>query len=184
MKKQRIEEGKHSVKFWDRYFFPVRNENFILRGSLSGPGLYYDYENADNKDWNKYAGIQLDLYRPHGRTIMVVFRYNQNLNVYEWTFYYHNIEYGARTYKKVGSVPGYVDESNIIRTPVGVVPDWKVNFVNWQQIRHELSYHQTTIKDFVTFSRFSKKHTRGNFYWGGNQAAQNKVAASKRYVKW
>lgn len=181
-KKQRIGRGKHSVKFWDRYFSPVRNKDFTLKGFLYGPGLRYDYGNADNLDWNKYAGVQLDRYQPHGRTIMVVFRYVKNLNAYEWAFYYHNILRGLGEYRKVGSVPGLVDEGNTLYTPVGSVPDWDVKFLNSSQVEVKLTYNGNIITDLVTFEMFGRTHTRGNLYWGGNMPAQDEVEARKKYI--
>jgi len=150
---------------------------------MYGESLKYDYGNSDNLDWNKYAGLQFDLYRPHGRTAMVVFRYNANLNVYEWTFYYHKLQKGLGEYKEVGNVPGYVDESNIILTPVGEVPDFKVEFVNDFQIRLKLRYLEKQIGDLVTFKKLGRYHTRANLYWGGNMPAQGYVEADKKYTK-
>ena len=178
---QRIKRGKHSVRFIDRYFLPVKNKDFTLKGFLYGPGLRYDYGTSDNQDWNKFAGIQLDKYNPHGRTIMTVFRYNSSLDAYEWTFYYHNIEEGNGNYKKVGRVPGLVDESNTVYTPVGSVPDLNVTFISNTRIALSLIYNGDVINDVVTFKKFGRRHTKGNLYWGGNMAAVEDIEARKKY---
>jgi len=180
---QRIKRGSHSVRFIDRYFFPVKNKSFLLKGFMYGPGLRYDYGNSDNYDWNKYAGIQLDNYKPHGRTILIAFRYNQNLNAYEWTFYYHHIIKGLGNYKKVGHVPGLVDESNTVYTPVGSVPDFKAVFVNNQKLGVSLTYNGDHISDEVVLTPFGRTHTRGNIYWGGNMTAPEDIEARKKYTK-
>jgi len=183
-KKQLIKKGRHAVRFWDRYWMPVRNKDFILYAWMYGPGLKYDYGNSNNLDWNKFAGVQLDLYRPHGRTIMPVFRYNQNLHVMEWTFYYHNILDGLRHYDQVGSVPGYVDETNMMHTSIGEVPIIYFQFANDQQVRVRMeAQNRSSIQDMVTFKRFGSYHTRGNAWWGGNQTAQDDVEFQKRYTK-
>lgn len=180
--RQRIRAGNHFTRLRDRYFLPVRNKNFVLKGFMYGPGLRYDYGNSDNLDWNKYAGIQLDKYNPHGRTIMVVFRYNSNLDAMEWGLYYHNIKSGLGEYREVGSVPGLIDENNTMYTGVGSVPSWEVRFVNNQQIKVELKYNGYFVGDLVTFKKFGNYHTRANFYWGGNMPAQDDVEAAKKYT--
>lgn len=180
-KRQHIKRGRHSVNFWDRYFTPVVNRNFTLKGYMYGPGMRYDYGGADNLDWNKYAGIQLDKYQPHGRTIMVAFRYDQYYGRMEWAFYYHHIERGLGEYRVVGKVPGLVDETNIVYTPIGSVPDWEVKFLNSSQIEVKMTYQQKVVSDLVTFKPFGRTHTRGNFYWGGNMPAQDEIEVRKKY---
>lgn len=182
-KRQRIQEGRHSVNFIDRYFRPYRNRDFKLSGFMYGEGLKYDYGSPDNLDWNKYAGIQLDLYRPHGRTIMVVFRYLKNLDSMEWGLYYHNITNGLGEYRKVGSVPGLIDENQTIITPVGSTPLWEVRFLNRSQVELKLIYDKQVVNDLVTFQAFGRKHTRGNFYWGGNMPSPGDVESQKKYEK-
>ena len=136
---QKVPAGQKSVRNKDRYLFPVKNKDFTLSGHLFGERLEYDFNNPDfDDDWLKWAGVQLDLYKPHKRTTMVAFRYRKEHGWYEWTFYHHGIK-NTEGYKEVGKYKGYYNPDNVIILPIGMVPDWKVNFVGKSRRKIELT---------------------------------------------
>ena len=113
MRTQIIKKGRHFVRFFDRYYLPYPNKDFQLTGTLNGPGIDYDHGPKDNPDWNKWAGCAFDLFKPHGQTVMVVWRKVQGTKINEWGLYYHNIQKGNLQYDKVGRVPGLIDQTQL-----------------------------------------------------------------------
>ena len=182
-KKQRVKKGSKMTRLWDWFFMPEVNQDFILKGFLYGSenGIKYDVGAKEQGDWLKWAGVYFDLYQPHGRTVMVAMRYVIELDKYEWTFYYHNIQ-DSEGYKAVGSVPGYVDEMNTIYTEAGEVPDWYFRFDSDTHVSVELRHKGEVISDTVRFEKpFGKMHTRGNIHWGGTMPAQDDIEGQKSY---
>ena len=183
-KTQTVEQFKHSTRFRDRFKEIYCTDNEIMEVHLFGKGLLYDL-GPDAKDWNKLGGWYFNNYHPHGETIMIGFRSNVKRGVTEYTFYYHNIE-NMDDYKAVGSVHGYVDESNILT-------------VKWDDNLNASTYTNTTlevldakrialklediegnaIQDTVSFPEVRRTFTRGNLYHGGNMPAQDKTTAVK-----
>jgi hypothetical protein len=189
MKKQTVKKGKHFTKFFQRFWWPVKNQRIdIAEILLYGPGLKYDID-KDQADWNKLpAGIYFDLFRPHGQTIMIGWRYNPDTQSLELTPYYHNIK-NRDQYKSVGSVPGYVNESNILSIPLSEYRAYiKVTIymisVTEVDITVEDLNSGNTIRDVVHFDRekLGKKYSRGNLYVGGNRPAQADVHAHVKFL--
>lgn len=197
MKRQIVRAGEKSTRIQDQYFFPVRNIDFTLNGYLQGDRLQYDFgDKKYDDDWLKWAGVYLDNYKPHGRTTMVAMRYRKDLDMWEWTFYHHNVR-NRSDYEEVGSVPGLIKPDNTIFLPNGIAPEWKVNFLGKSRRKIELSlgtpkvitdkgFEPQIIKDAVEFSKFGRTHTRGNLYLGGDapwRKDQGDLIGYKKYKK-
>lgn len=185
MKTQTVPKGRHSTSFWNRFFFPARTRlNQRREITLYGPGLVYNI-GPDQSDWNKLSGgMYFDLYQPHGRTIMIGWRYNPDTHAIELTPYYHNIT-NTKDYKAVGSVPGYVNEDNILSIPlrvrsikiivtIQVLSDTEVSIIV------EDTGSAGYISDNVTFDKVGRYHTISNLYVGGNIPAQEYIHANVR----
>lgn len=181
MKIQTIKKGKHFVRFWDRFSLPnttKTEERVDIR--MSGPGMRYDYGDADQADWNKLPGGKyFDLYRPHGKTVMMGWRYNIELDAIEITPYYHNIEH-TDGYKAVGSVPGYYREDNILTIPI--VDDaahiglyYSINGGAFELDFYDLKNSDNIRSDSVEFEQIGALHTVSNAYFGGNKTAKGRI---------
>ena len=181
-KAQVVPKGKHSTKWTQRYWRSHKVEDFTLEGKMAG-AVRYKLPASDQKDINKYAGVYQKR-RPHVRTTIAGFWYDPVLDSVGWTFYHHGIN-NPDKYRAVGSVPGYVNLSNVIYTAPGDVPDWGVDFANdRKKLYLYLAYEGKMIRDTAQFDiAFKRKYFRGNLYFGGNQKqpGPGSLAAYKHY---
>ena len=142
--------------------------------------MRYDHGNADQADWNKLPGGKyFDLYRPHGKTAMIGWRYNIETDSIEITPYYHNIA-DAQGYKSVGSVPGYYREDNILSIPivesyVHIGIDYKIKEDDVMIKFYGLRDTSKPKTDKVQFEQIGVLHTVSNGYFGGNRTAEDDI---------
>lgn len=183
-KTQRIEQFKHSTRLRDQFKEIYCTDNEIMETHLFGPGLLYDL-GEDRADWNKLGGWYFNNYQPHGESVMIGFRTDVERGVIEYTFYYHNIS-NTDKYKAVGSVPGYVDESNILTIEwddnqnASTYTKTTIKILDSKRIEMRLEdYEGNAIQDTVSFPKVRSNFTRGNLYHGGNRKAQDKITAVK-----
>ena len=184
MHRQTVKKGQHFTNFFQRFWLPARtrlNDRKEIR--LYGAGMKYDI-GPDQKDWNKLpGGMYFDLYQPHGRTIMIGWRYNPDSNAIELTPYYHNIS-NTGSYKAVGHVPGYVNEENILSIPLRIlmihiaVTTQVISDTDVSIVVEDLN-SPNYISDNISFrKKLGSHHTISNLYIGGNIPAQEYVHAN------
>lgn len=183
---QTIKKGRH--RSTPRSFRLQRRKDKRIKVTMSGPGLIYDHGNNDNLDWNKLTGGSFSWWQPHGRSFMVAWRYKTyrsfgiEIPCIELTPYYHNITGDVSKYKKVGSVPGFVDEKNTLLIPID--SDGNVNFhlnliFKGKYLETRIIGQSVTqfnnIGDTVQYHYTSRYYTPINPWFGGNQKAKGDI---------
>ena len=155
-----------------------------------GKGLVYDHGNEDNLDWNKLGGGSFSWFQPHGRSYMVAWRYNALHHAIEVTPYYHNIVGDTSRFKKVGSVPGYVDEKNTIL--LAIASDGSVEL----EVTHKIAgrslqlgitgpslSENAALTDQVEYSKRGAFFSVINPWFGGNQKSKGDIHIRIKYEK-
>lgn len=190
-KKQLVKGGTKSTILKRRFWLPRRVRSFSLNGLFKGSGYDIMYDHGSNQsDWMKFHGMYLD-FHPHGRTVMLAFRYNPDLDMYEWTFYWHKIT-NTDKFKEVGRYAGFVNDSNIIRTNINidengdaytVIPECRF-IVGLKSI---VCYASVGSDEIYSYGQFNKT-TRGfmmhgNLYTGGSVPLQSDSVAHKSIVR-
>lgn len=176
---QTIKKGKHHTKFRQRFWgiYPTNSEPETFELTLFGDGITYDHANDDQLDWNKLPmGMYFDWYKPHGQTMMLAWRWNDNLKVVQVTPYYHNLRV-TTGYKSVGSVPGWFNPKKVMN-------------IRWDGEKAVVTLRRSVVKDLdalvsefwneggdymtdtASFHKIGAFHTRGSFYFGGNQKSK------------
>jgi hypothetical protein len=189
MKTQRVKAGAKSTRLTDRYWCIYRNPNETTDIEMFGAGfLFPPADIKDRRDWIKLGGYYFDIYRPHGRTVMVAFRSRPDLHATEYTFYYHNIK-DTEGYKTVGSVPGYVNDRNTLIVP------WKSEINPYTFIQLYISVKDSEVSlvlqsddggailDKVEFNGLLKTFTRGNVHYGKGREPKYDVIVTKKIKK-
>lgn len=185
-KTQRVEAGKLDTRFRDKFKEVYCTDNEIMETHLYGRGLLFSPEQeSDRLDWLKLGGYYFKTFQPHGETIMIAFRTRPELNATEYTFYYHNIS-NKDKYKAVGSVPGYVDDSNTLLVSwddnenASTYTKFTIEILNDTDIALILEDKEgAAITDVVSFPEVRRNFTRGNVHYGKGREPLYDVTAVK-----
>lgn len=189
-KTQIIRKGRHFTRVRDRFWSPQRThsqESFLIE--ITGPGVKYDHKGGDQGDWNKLpVGKYFNLYKPHGQTIMLGWRWNPGKDVIEVCHYYHNPT-NLDDYKPVNpgaKTPGYIrKDDTILEVPVirdiGKILlqfDIDVRSPEGDSVTTTIVSPETgvSISDKVYFKQIGAIHNWSNAYFGGNRKTEDWIA--------
>jgi len=193
---QTIKKGQH--KAIGRRYALKRKRNLYLDITLFGPGLRYDHGNeAHQTAWNKVEGGSFSWFQSHGRAFMTAWRYLKPVVIegkemrpesIELTFYYHNLSGDISRFRKVGGVPGLVDESNTLIIPIegdkvrfGVARYFEGNTIKTSiYLSHMLI---PSIFDKVTYAKIGRRYSPINFWFGGQKKAQGEISKRQKASK-